>query len=69
MKLEQERKVCRAMVDELEKELRHYRGQYHLIDRDAKPVVEASAILKKARPATQVAVHTSVLDQTSSDCE
>jgi hypothetical protein len=35
------------MVEELEKELRHYRGQYHLIDRDAKPCVKASAILKK----------------------
>ena len=38
------------MVDELEKELRHYRGQYHLIDPNARSVVKASAILKKSLP-------------------
>jgi hypothetical protein len=41
------------MVEELEKELRHYRGQYHLIDRDAKPCVKASAILKKSLPVLE----------------
>jgi len=41
------------MVDELEKELRHYRGQYKLIERDAKPCVKASAILKKSLPVVE----------------
>lgn len=34
------------MVDDLEQELRHFRGQYHLIDKHARPSEQASAILK-----------------------
>lgn len=33
MKLEQERRICKAMVEDLERELRVFRGQYNLIDR------------------------------------